>query len=141
MINNQFNLSPLLYRVKRINCQQMENRGIVNIALFFIKNANRIDCCACRTLLLQPDCICKNLNFKERRGHKCVFYPKYHCELNHIEYTWTGLQQTVPKALDSAKIEDMNKNHGNIWIFIEKVLLENGSSDWLMLYHVMITFN
>ncbi|EXX57657.1 uncharacterized protein OCT59_001323 [Rhizophagus irregularis] len=117
----------------------MENRGIVNIALFFIKDANRIDCCACRTLLLQPDCICKNLNFKERRGHKCVFYPKYHCELNHIGYTWTGLQQTVPKALDSAKIEDMNKNHGTIWIFIEKVLLENGSSDWLMLYHVMIT--
>ncbi|PKK69020.1 hypothetical protein RhiirC2_781511 [Rhizophagus irregularis] len=67
-----------------------------------------------------PDCICKNLNFKERRGHKCVFYPKYHCELNHIGYTWTGLQRTVPKALDSAKIEDMNKNHGNIWIIIEK---------------------
>uniref|UniRef100_U9SXL9 Uncharacterized protein n=1 Tax=Rhizophagus irregularis (strain DAOM 181602 / DAOM 197198 / MUCL 43194) TaxID=747089 RepID=U9SXL9_RHIID len=80
-------------KVKRINCQQMENRGIVNIALFFIKDANRIDCCACRTLLLQPDW-----------------------------YTWTGLQQTVPKALDSAKIEDMNKNHGTIWIFIEKFL-------------------
>jgi transposase len=24
----------------------------------------------------------------ERRGHLAFFYPKYHCELNHIENYW-----------------------------------------------------
>ena len=51
----------------------------------------------------------------EKRGHICIFYPKYHCELNFIEmywgavkkytrdncdYTWSGLQKIILKALD-----------------------------------------
>ena len=56
----------------------------------------------------------------EARGHKVIFYPKFHCELNSIEPYWCeaewytrehwdysleGLRQTVPEAL--ASVEQM----------------------------------
>jgi hypothetical protein len=27
-------------------------------------------------------------HFLEARGHVCIFYPKFHCELNPIEMLW-----------------------------------------------------
>jgi transposase len=49
------------------------------------------DCCGRRILELQPD-------FREQKGmveeevtrcgHLVMFYPKFHCELNWIEYFW-----------------------------------------------------
>jgi len=50
------------------------------------------DCCARRLLSVQPD-------FKAQKGeleesleksglHRVMFYPKFHCELNHIERLW-----------------------------------------------------
>ena len=57
-------------------------------------------------------------------GHKVFFYPKFHCELNFIEYFWaqakrfarqncayslSGLRQTIPHALDSVSIETIRK--------------------------------
>ena len=81
------------------------------------------DCCAKRLLELQPD-------FKEQRslvqevikgaGHLSIFLPKFHCELNFIEYFWgavkrylrencdctfTTLQENLPKALESVLVE------------------------------------
>ena len=51
-------------------------------------------------------------------GYKVMYYPKFHCELNHIEYFWCdgksytqkyckysfdGLRKDVPKALNQVK--------------------------------------
>jgi hypothetical protein len=79
-------------------------------------------CCATRVLDLQPD-------FKEQcslvqevieaAGHLCIFLPKFHCELNFIEffwgavkkylrencdYTFATLQKNLPKALASVNL-------------------------------------
>lgn len=76
------------------------------------------DCCARRLLSIQPDFMAQECELVERLQcsgvHQVIFYPKYHCELNHIErfwchskqfarencdYTFHGLQQNVPSAL------------------------------------------
>jgi len=79
-------------------------------------------CCAKRILDLQPD-------FEEQRslvqevieaaGHLCIFLPKFHCELNFIEffwgmvkkylhdncnYTFDILKDNMPKALASSTV-------------------------------------
>ena len=53
-----------------------------------------------------------------------IFYSKFHCELNYIEmywgatkryarmhcnYSWKGLQQVVPKALDSVSLKQIRR--------------------------------
>lgn len=84
-------------------------------------------CCAECLLANQPDFKSQKsmlVEEIERRGHKAVFYPKYHCELNFIEYFWgaakryardnclytfKGLRQIVPVALASVKCESIRK--------------------------------
>ena len=80
-------------------------------------------CCARRLLSVQPDfkeqrceieeSICRSPNGKH---HLVMYYPKYHCELNHIEHFWCsakkwarencnysleGLRRCVPQVLAS----------------------------------------
>jgi hypothetical protein len=75
----------------------------------------RTDCCARRLLSLQPDFIAQKCEIEEKLDkHHVLFYPKFHCELNHIEYFWCqskryarencdytieGLRDNVPAAL------------------------------------------
>lgn len=49
-----------------------------------------------------------------RHGHRCIFLPKYHCELNPIkrvwgqancDYTYPGLERTIIPALESVSVE------------------------------------
>lgn len=54
------------------------------------------DCCMQRVLCLQEDF--KNEKpllqlIIEQAGHKCLFLPKYHCELNPIEMVWAQMKQ------------------------------------------------
>lgn len=49
------------------------------------------DCCMRRVLSLQPDFQREKPLLQlliERAGHKCLFLPKFHCELNPIEMVW-----------------------------------------------------
>jgi len=84
-----------------------------------------IDCCMRHILENQDDFKnqkCRLQKVIEAHGHKVIFYPKFHCELNYIEmywgaakrytrqhcnYTWGGLKQIVPKALDSISIKQI----------------------------------
>ena len=84
-------------------------------------------CCASQILSLQPD-------FKEQKslvqeviecaGHLCIFLPKFHCELNfieffwgavkkwlreHCDYTFKTLQENLPKALQSVDVDTIRK--------------------------------
>ncbi|THH32729.1 hypothetical protein EUX98_g1481 [Antrodiella citrinella] len=90
-------------------------------------DSDAVTCCAQRILELQPD-------FEEQRslvqevieaaGHMCLFLPKYHCELNPIEffwgvvkrflrencdYTFNTLRENLPKALASVGVELIRK--------------------------------
>ena len=53
-----------------------------------IDDLTRIDCCARRIISLQPDFLAQRSELEtiiEKAGHKCIFYPKFHCKLNFIE--------------------------------------------------------
>ena len=60
----------------------------------------------------------------EQRGHLCIYYPKFYCELSPIERVWcqskthtrayangtiTRLRRIVPEGLDSVTIEQKKK--------------------------------
>ena len=63
-------------------------------------------------------------DYIEQRGHICMYYPKFHCELNPIERVWcqskkytrayadgtiTKLRKIVPDGLNSVTLEQMKK--------------------------------
>jgi hypothetical protein len=64
---------------------------------------NSPDCCTTQILSNQPD-------FKEQcllvqeviedAGHICIFLPKFHCELNFIEYFWGAVKQYLCEHCD-----------------------------------------
>ncbi|KIJ51390.1 hypothetical protein M422DRAFT_244566 [Sphaerobolus stellatus SS14] len=67
-------------------------------------------CCAKRILELQPD-------FKEQKslvqevieecGHICIFLPKFHCELNFIEFFWGA--ENMPTALALVSLQTIRR--------------------------------
>ena len=84
-------------------------------------------CCATRVLEHQPNFLAQKSLVQETieaAGHLCIFLPKFHCELNFIEYFWgavkcylrehcnythAGLQENLPKAIASVDISTIRK--------------------------------
>ena len=116
-------------RIKRI----LQERGLWKEGLSLEclmckkKESQRVDCCARKIMTSQLDFVAQKsaiVEVIENAGHLCVFYPKFHCELNfiemywgaakcytrdHCDYTWSGLQETVPQVLDSVNITTIRK--------------------------------
>ena len=54
------------------------------------------DCCALRIPENQPDFLNEKSQLEieiVKRGHECIFYSKFHCELNYIEYFWAAVKR------------------------------------------------
>jgi hypothetical protein len=67
-------------------CKKERSRGYVGKL-----DLARRNCCARRILAAEADFVEQKSQLEElaeRRGHLAFFYPKYHCELNHIENYW-----------------------------------------------------
>lgn len=57
-------------------------------------------CCARSLMAIQPDFLQQKGLLQEaieKRGHMVLFYPKFHCELNFIEYYWGAAKQYARK--------------------------------------------
>jgi hypothetical protein len=84
-------------------------------------------CCGKRILELQPDFLAQKSLVQETieaGGHLCIVLPKYHCELNfieffwgavkrylreHCDYTFETLKTNMPLALTSVPIQTIRK--------------------------------
>lgn len=91
-------------------------------------------CCATHIMSLQPDFQAQWSLVQETieaAGHLCIFLPKFHCELNFIEFFWgavkkylrehcnysySGLQENILEALESVELSTICKwGHHMIW--------------------------
>ncbi len=90
-------------------------------------NPEATACCASRLMSLQPDFLEQKSLVQEtieNAGHLCIFLPKFHCELNFIEFFWgavkrylrehcdysyDGLKANLPDALASVDISTIRK--------------------------------
>ena len=84
-------------------------------------------CCAKRVLENQPDFRAQKSLVQEvieAVGHLCIFLPKFHCELNFIEffwgwvkrylseccdYTFDTLKANLPKAMESVPLHTIRR--------------------------------
>src|SRR6185369_16802478 len=98
---------------------------------------SRVDCCGRQIISLQPDFLAQKsalVEVIENAGHVCIFFPKFHCELNFIErywgaakrytrnncnYTWSGLRETVPHALDSVELTTICRFARKAWRYMD----------------------
>lgn len=85
------------------------------------------DCCCRRILERQPDFVEQTSLVQETieaAGHLCIFLPKFHCELNfieffwgavkrylreHCDYTFDTLKENMPTALHSVELNTIRR--------------------------------
>ncbi|KAJ2927777.1 hypothetical protein H1R20_g9323, partial [Candolleomyces eurysporus] len=96
------------------------------------------DCCAKRILDLQPDFASQKplvQEIIENAGH-IFFLPKFHCELNFIEYFWGAVKRYLRENCDYT-FEGLKKNMPNALAFVPVTLIqkwENRTKRWMDAY-------
>lgn len=95
------------------------------------------DCCCKRILELQDDFQQQKSLVQEvieEAGHLCIFLPKFHCELNFIEFFWGAvkkylrdncdytfdtLKENMPKALASVQLSTIRRWEHRMYQWME----------------------
>lgn len=65
--------------------------------------AGSLDCCNKQILELQPDFAQQKSLVQETieaAGHLCLFFPKFHCKLNYIEFFWAQVKKYLRDHCD-----------------------------------------
>lgn len=112
-------------------------------------------CCSCCILSSQPDFRAQQCAIEEQikgslneKHHHIIYYPKFHCKLNHIEHFWCaskayarnvcdytldGLQKHVPEALASVRNSTILTNYHQCRqkMNFYRQGIKYGSSDWV----------
>ncbi|RGB30484.1 hypothetical protein C1646_627909 [Rhizophagus diaphanus] len=68
-----------------------------------IQDISRTTCCACQVISLEPNFIAQKGAIEElieNAGHKCIFFPKFHCKLNFIERYWGAAKRYLYENCD-----------------------------------------
>jgi hypothetical protein len=98
-----------------------------------------MDCCAKRILDLQPDFASQKplvQEIIEKAGHICIFLPKFHCELNFIEYFWGAVKRYLRENCDYT-FEGLKKNMPDALASVPVTLIrkwENRTKRWMDAY-------
>ena len=108
---------------------------------------DKTDCCNKRILEHQPDFQQQKSLVQEvieAAGHLCIFLPKFHCELNFIEffwgvvkrylrencnYTFDTLKENMPKAMESVKLEVIRRWEHRMYRWMEAYRSGLGTAD------------
>jgi hypothetical protein len=96
-------------------------------------NPEATNCCATWILSLQPD-------FQEQKsliqetikaaGHLCIFLPKFHCELNFIEFFWGAMKRYLWEHCNYTDRSRHVCNHTTVCIdhiVLHKILIVSSS--------------
>jgi hypothetical protein len=110
-------------------------------------NMDATQCCAKRILELQPDFQEQHSLVQETiecAGHLCIFLPKFHCELNFIEFFWGAvkrylrencdytfqtLKDNLPKALASVDLHTIRRWEHRMVRWMDAYRLGLGAKD------------
>lgn len=68
-------------------------------------DTDAVACCNMRILKSQPDFLAQKplvQEIIEAAGHACLFLPKFHCELNFIEYFWGSVKRHIRDHADGS---------------------------------------
>ncbi len=96
----------------------------------------RVNCCGRWIISLQSNFLAQKsalVEIIENAGHVCIFFSKFYCKLNFIEhyweaakrytwnncdYTWSGLQEIVSRALDSINLITIHRFARKTWWYM-----------------------
>ena len=71
-------------------------------------------CYTCKLLSIQPDFIAQQCEIEEKieglsNRYRVLYYPKFHCELNYIEYFWYHSKWYARESCDYT-IDDLRRH-------------------------------